>query len=76
MTSFYPLLPDIVADPSAPDAFVEGIYEGREWVTVDGKSRKATIEELRLLLTTHQPQELQERKISAFAAFLKYINYK
>ena len=28
---------DIVADPSAPDAFVEGIYEGKEWCLVDGK---------------------------------------
>ena len=65
---------DIVADPSAPDAFVEGIYEGREWVTVDGKVKERTIEELRLLLTTHlSPQELQERKISAFATFLRSI---
>ena len=40
---------DIVADPSAPDAFVEGIYEGREWVTVDGKVKERTIEELSLI---------------------------
>ena len=28
---------DIVADPSAPDAYVEGIYEGKEWTLIDGK---------------------------------------
>ena len=38
---------DIVADPSAPDAFVEGIYEGREWITVDGKVKERTIEEIK-----------------------------
>ena len=35
---------DIVADPSAPDAFVEGIMEGREWTLVDGKIKEAQIE--------------------------------
>ena len=38
---------DIVADPSAPDAFVEGIYEGREWVTVDGKIKEQQIEAIK-----------------------------
>ena len=65
---------DIVADPSAPDAFVEGIYEGREWVTVDGKVKERTIEEIKAAIdNAPNPQELQERKISAFAAFLRSI---
>ena len=65
---------DIVADPSAPDAFVEGIYEGREWVTVDGKIKERTIEEIKAAIdNAPNPQELQERKISAFAAFLRSI---
>ena len=65
---------DIVADPSAPDAFVEGIYEGREWVTVDGKVKERTIEEIKAAIdNAPTPQELQERKISAFAAFLRSI---
>ncbi len=65
---------DIVADPSAPDAFVEGIYEGREWVTVDGKIKEQQIEEIKSAIdNAPTPQELQERKISAFAAFLRSI---
>ena len=65
---------DIVADPSAPDAFVEGIYEGREWVTVDGKVKERTIEEIKAAIdNAPNPQELQERKISAFASFLRSI---
>jgi uncharacterized protein (DUF2147 family) len=34
---------DIVADPSAPDAFVRGIMEGHEWVFVDGKYTQGTV---------------------------------
>ena len=65
---------DIVAVASAPDAFVEGIYEGREWVTVDGKVKERTIEEIKAAIdNAPNPQELQERKISAFATFLRSI---
>ena len=65
---------DIVADPSAPDAFVEGIYEGREWVTVDGKIKEQQIEAIKAAIdNAPTPQELQERKISAFATFLRSI---
>ena len=65
---------DIVADPSAPDAFVEGIYEGREWVTVDGRIKEQQIEQIKAAIdNAPTPQELQERKISAFAAFLRSI---
>ena len=65
---------DIVADPSAPDAFVEGIYEGREWVTVDGKIKEQQIEAIKDAIdNAPTPQELQERKISAFATFLRSI---
>ena len=65
---------DIVADPSAPDAFVEGIYEGREWVQADGRFKERQIDEIKAAIdNAPSPQELQERKISAFAAFLRSI---
>ena len=55
---------DIVADPSAPDAFVEGIMEGKEWALVDGKIKEAQIEAIKASLdNAPSPQELQERKI-------------
>ena len=65
---------DIVADPSAPDAFVEGIYEGREWVMVDGRLKESHFDAIKDALdSAPNPMELQERKISAFAAFLRSL---
>ena len=65
---------DIVADPSAPDAFVEGIYQGREWVQADGRFKERQIDEIKAAIdNAPNPQELQERKISAFATFLRSI---
>ena len=65
---------DIVADPSAPDAFVEGIMEGKEWALVDGKIKEAQIEAIKSSLdNAPSPQELQERKISAFETFLRSL---
>ena len=65
---------DIVADPSAPDAFVEGIYEGKEWALVDGKIKEAQIEAIKASLdNAPSPQELQERKIRAFNQFLRSL---
>ena len=54
---------DIVADPSAPDAFVEGIMEGKEWALVDGKIKEAQIEAIKasldncLLYTSPSPRD-------------------
>ena len=65
---------DIVADPSAPDAFVEGIYEGREWVMVDGRLKESQFDAIKDALdSAPNLMELQERKISAFAAFLRSL---
>ena len=65
---------DIVADPSAPDAFVEGIMEGKEGALVDGKIKEAQIEAIKASLdNAPSPQELQERKISAFETFLRSL---
>ena len=65
---------DIVADPSAPDAFVEGIYEGKEWTLVDGKIKEAQIEAVKKSLdNAPSKQELAERKIRAFDLFLRSV---
>ena len=65
---------DIVADPSAPDAFVEGIYEGKEWTLVDGKIKEAQIEAVKKSLdNAPSKQELAERKIRAFDQFLRSL---
>ena len=65
---------DIVADPSAPDAFVEGIMEGREWVWDGGVLREQnvakTYREINTLVTQKQ---LDEKKVDLFTDFLNTL---
>ena len=64
---------DIVADPSAPDAFVRGIMESKEWVFVDGKFVEKHIEEVQSFIKKTSSKNLQEAKIKAFQHFLSKI---
>lgn len=64
---------DIVADPSAPDAFVRGIMEGKEWVFVDGKFVEKHIEEVKRMVRKTSSKNLTEAKIRAFQNFLSKI---
>ena len=64
---------DIVADPSAPDAFVNGIMEGKEWVWDNGILKESAVAEIKQEIDEATLINLQERKISAFAAFLKSL---
>jgi len=62
---------DIVADPSAPDAFVEGIMEGKEWVWDNGLLKEQEISSIKKGIDAATLYNLQERKVSAFEQFLK-----
>lgn len=64
---------DIVADPSAPDAFVQGIMEGHEWIYVDGKYVEKQIEETRKLIESTSSKQLGAVSIEAFDRFLKSL---
>jgi len=64
---------DIVADPSAPDAFVRGIMESKEWVFVDGKFVEQHIEEAQRSIRRASSRNLEEAKIYAFQKFLSKI---
>lgn len=65
---------DIVADPSAPDAFVQGIMEGKEWVWDNGILKESEIAKIkRQLDTAASARVLEERKLSAFSSFLKTL---
>ena len=64
---------DIVADPSAPDAYVRGIMEGREWTFVDGKFVEQNIEEVKSFIKKTSSRNLEEAKIQAFQHFLSKI---
>ena len=62
---------DIVADPSAPDAFVEGIMEGKDWVWDGGILREKYAEKTYKQINTLVDQkQLDEQKLSIFNDFL------
>ena len=64
---------DIVADPSAPDAFVEGIMEGKEWVWDNGIRKSMEVEKYKEEIEKTKRAELAEKKASIFKDFLKKI---
>ena len=65
---------DIVADPSAPDAFVSGIMEGREWVWDGGILREQAAERAqRRINTLIDQRRLDEQKINLFNEFLSNL---
>jgi len=65
---------DIVADPSAPDAFVEGIMEGKEWVWEGSLLRERKAEETRISINKLTAErKLDEQKLNLFNDFLNSI---
>ena len=65
---------DIVADPSAPDAFVDGIMEGKEWVREGSLLRERKAEEIRNSIDKLTVQrKLDEQKLNLFNNFLNSI---
>ena len=65
---------DIVADPSAPDAFVQGIMEGKEWVYVNGILKESDIESTRSTIDNLVvSRELEEKKVQLFQDFLSNL---
>jgi len=64
---------DIVADPSAPDAFVEGIMENKEWVWDNGVLVERDIEAWKLELIKTKKRSLEEQKLKIFDSFLKKL---
>ena len=65
---------DIVADPSAPDAFVQGIMEGKEWVWEGGILRERLAEQTKRKIDTLTSQKsLEEHKLNLFNDFLSNL---
>ena len=63
---------DIVADPSAPEAFVNGIMEGKEWVWTNSALKESDLRKVeRDLDNASSKRELVERQVTAFETFLK-----
>jgi hypothetical protein len=64
---------DIVADPSAPDAFVEGIMEGKEWVWDNGVLKSMEVEQYKQKIENTKRAKLAEVKASIFNDFLSKL---
>ena len=62
---------DIVADPSAPDAFVNGIMEGREWIYNSGAIQEQTVEQIKKRIDNAALNQMEEVKLSAFNQYLQ-----
>jgi hypothetical protein len=67
---------DIVQDPSAPSAFVNGVMEGVEWVWDNGLIRQQDIEAIETEIKRAPRKDLQEAEIRAFKNFLSKLNLK
>ena len=64
---------DIVADPSAPNAFVEGIMEGKEWVWENGILREKTINDYKQIIEKTSSKDLAEAKMRVFEDFISKL---
>ena len=65
---------DIVSDPSAPDAFVEGIMEGKDWVWDGGILRESQVAKTYKYINTLVDQkQLDEKKLDIFNSFLNSL---
>ena len=64
---------DIVADPSAPDAFVEGIMENKEWVWDNGVLVEKNIDAWKREIESAKRHALAEAKVKVFKTFLKNL---
>lgn len=61
---------DIVADPSAPDAFVQGIMENKEWMIVEGKFVELDLNETKKIISNTPSRRLEEVAVEQFKKFL------
>jgi hypothetical protein len=64
---------DIVADPSAPGAFVQGIMEGKEWMLVNGVWTEQDYSESKQLIRQASRKEIEEVSLRIFENFMKKL---
>jgi len=65
---------DIVADPSAPDAYVQGIMENKEWTFVNGIWQEQELEESKSKIRAASSKELEAVKLEVFESFLTKLS--
>jgi hypothetical protein len=64
---------DIVADPSAPGAFVQGIMEGKEWMMVNGSWTEIQYEEAKREIKQASTKDIERVSLKIFENFIKKL---
>ena len=64
---------DIVADPSAPGAFVNGIMEGKEWIWDNGVLKPVVIEQYKKVIKNTPSRKLEEQAMNLFKDFISRL---
>ncbi len=64
---------DIVADPSAPGAFVEGIMENKEWMFIDGKFVEADFDYAKKQIKEASKKQIEEVALKLFESYLRKL---
>lgn len=64
---------DVVADPSAPGAFVRGIMEGVEWVWDNGVLKPQTLEDMKKTIQNTSSKNLEEAQLKVFKQFIRSL---
>lgn len=64
---------DIVADPSAPGAFVQGIMEGKEWMLVEGKWTEVHVQEAKQQIKKASRKQIEQVSLQIFENFIKKL---
>jgi hypothetical protein len=64
---------DIVADPSAPGAFVQGIMEGKEWMLVEGKWTEVHLQEATKEIRKASRKQIEQVSLQIFENFIKKL---
>ena len=64
---------DIVADPSAPGAFVNGIMENKEWLFVEGRYVECDIDNAKRQIRTASSKQIEEVALHLFENFLRKL---
>ena len=64
---------DVVADPSAPNAFVNGIMEGKEWIWDNGVLKPVVIEQYKKVIKNTPSRKLEEQAMNLFKDFISRL---
>tara|TARA_B100001059_G_C17749411_1_gene536279 strand:- start:468 stop:1121 length:654 start_codon:yes stop_codon:yes gene_type:complete len=64
---------DIVADPSAPDAFVDGVMEGKAWIWEGGLLKEQDLNSVCSMIQRASKKDLEEKKLAVFESFISKI---